>query len=91
MRAMLAATSAEGYVAACAAVRDTDQWDLIATIKCPTLVISGTQDVATPAADGRRMAEGIPGARYVELDAAHLSNIEAANAFTTAVLDFLTP
>jgi 3-oxoadipate enol-lactonase len=91
MRAMLTGTSADGYVAACAAIRDMDQWDSIATIKCPTLVISGTHDVATPAADGRRMAEAIPGARYVELDAAHISNIESANAFTTAVLDFLTP
>jgi 3-oxoadipate enol-lactonase len=91
MRAMLAATSADGYVAACAAVRDMDQWNSVATIKCPTLVISGTHDAVTSPADGRRMADAIPGARYVELDAAHISNIEAAAAFTTAVLDFLTP
>ena len=31
-------------------------------------------------ADGRSLAGAIPGARYVELDAAHLSNIEAAGA-----------
>jgi 3-oxoadipate enol-lactonase len=90
MRAMLTATSADGYVAACAAVRDMDQWNSVATIKCPTLVISGTHDAATPPADGRRMAEVIPGARYVELDAAHISNIEAAPAFTAAVISFLT-
>jgi 3-oxoadipate enol-lactonase len=90
MRAMLTATSADGYVAACAAIRDMDQWDSITGIRRPTLVISGTHDAATPAADGRRMAEVIPGARYVELNAAHISNIEAAPVFTTAVLDFLT-
>jgi hypothetical protein len=32
---------------------------------------------------------GISGARLVELDAAHLSNIEAEQAFNAAVLEFL--
>jgi 3-oxoadipate enol-lactonase len=90
MRAMLTATPADGYVAACAAIRDMDQWDVVARISRPTLVISGTHDVATPPADGRRVAEAIAGARYVELDAGHISNVEAPAAFTTAVLDFLT-
>ena len=35
-------------------------------------------------------AQAIPGARYVELDASHISNIEKAEAFTKTVLDFLT-
>jgi 3-oxoadipate enol-lactonase len=35
------------------------------------------------------LAGSIPGARYVELDAAHLSNIERANDFTKTVLEFL--
>ena len=34
----------------------------------------------TPPAEGREIAEAIAGARYVELDAAHISNIEAARA-----------
>jgi 3-oxoadipate enol-lactonase len=32
----------------------------------------------------------VPGARYVELDASHLSNVEQADAFNRAVLGFLT-
>jgi 3-oxoadipate enol-lactonase len=32
----------------------------------------------------------VPGARYVELDASHLSNVEQASRFTEAVLGFLT-
>jgi len=32
----------------------------------PTLVVSGGQDIVAPAASGRAMAGGIPGARYVE-------------------------
>ena len=35
------------------------------------------------------MVGKIKGARYVELDAAHISNVEAADRFTAAVLDFI--
>jgi len=39
---------------------------------------------------GREIAASIPGAQYVELEAAHLSNVEQPDAFTAAVLKFLT-
>jgi len=87
--AMLRATPPEGYVAACLAIRDMDQRDQLATISARTLVIAGASDQATPAADGRLVAERIAGARFVELAAAHLSNIEAADDFTAALLGFL--
>ncbi|MEP6657713.1 MAG: 3-oxoadipate enol-lactonase [Betaproteobacteria bacterium] len=90
-RAMLEHIPAAGYVAACAAVRDMDQRNAIASIACPTLVITGTLDAATPPADGRFIADRIAGARYVELPAGHLSNLEAAPQFSAAVLDFLQP
>jgi 3-oxoadipate enol-lactonase len=88
-RQMLLHTSPEGYVATCAALRDEDLREAISRISLPTLVISGAQDAATPAADGRFVAEKIPNAQYLELDAAHLSNIEAAEPFTAALLKFL--
>ena len=86
---MLAATPPEGYVACCAAIRDADLWPGIAGIRAPTLVIAGTHDAATPAADGRKMAEQIARARYVELDAAHISNVEAAERFGAELIAFL--
>lgn len=89
-REMLVATPPEGYAAACAVVRDMDQRSAIAAIRAPTLVVAGASDQATPPADGRFLAENIPGARYVELDAAHLSNVEAAGPFTDAVVRFLS-
>jgi 3-oxoadipate enol-lactonase len=88
-RAMLVATSAKGYVASCAAVRDMDQWAALPRIDRPTLIVTGAYDASTPAAEGQRMAELIPGAKLVELDAAHISNIEAAERFTAEVLAFL--
>ena len=79
----------EGYVGCCAAVRDFDCREELGGIRTPTLVIAGTHDPATPAADGRWAAKQIPGARYVELDAAHLSNIEARERFTQEISQFL--
>ena len=88
-RQMLLETQVEGYSACCAAVRDMDGRDLVASIRVPTLIISGAEDpVATPE-EGRLMAERIAGAEYKELAAAHLSNIEAASAFTIELSRFL--
>src|SRR5260370_4531989 len=78
---MLEETNPDGYVACCAAVRDFDCREKLSGIRTPTLVIAGAHDSATSPTDGRFLAQQIPGARYVELDAAHLSNIEAQHLF----------
>jgi 3-oxoadipate enol-lactonase len=88
-REMLQACDPQGYVAACAAVRDMDQRDGIGDIAVPTLVVAGTHDVSTPPPDGRFLAERIGGARYVELDTGHLSNLERPQVFNAAVAGFL--
>jgi 3-oxoadipate enol-lactonase len=80
----------EGYVGCCAAVRDFDAREKLSGIRTPALVIAGTHDPATTAAEGRWAADQIPGATYVELDAAHLSNIEAQDKFTAEIGTFLT-
>lgn len=90
VRDMLLGTAPAGYSANCAAVRDMDQRADIGSIGVPTLVIAGTHDGSTPAADGRAVADAIPGARFVELDAAHLSNWEQSEQFNQALLAFLT-
>jgi 3-oxoadipate enol-lactonase len=87
---MLVATPADGYVACCAALRDADLREAITTIRLPVLVIGGTKDLATQPADTRAVAERISGARYVELDTAHLSNLEAAAEFNAELLRFWT-
>lgn len=87
---MLATTPPLGYAACCGAIRDMDQREAIRSVTNPVLVIVGKVDPATPPAAGRQIAEAIHDAALVELDAAHLSNLEQPEAFTTAVLDFLT-
>lgn len=79
----------EGYVGGCCAVRDFDFRSQLLAIRIPTLIISGTHDPAATTADGRLLSEQISGARYLELNASHLSNIEAADGYTSAVLGFL--
>jgi 3-oxoadipate enol-lactonase len=89
-RRMLMDASADGYTASCAAVRDMDQRDDVGRIGARTLVVAGSRDLVTTPADHRDLAERIDGARYVELDAPHISNLERPVEFTRAVVDFLT-
>jgi 3-oxoadipate enol-lactonase len=86
---MLEEANPEGYAACCAAVRDFDFREQLNRIRMPALVIAGAHDPATPPADGRFLADQIPGARYAELNAAHLSNIEAQDQFTREINAFL--
>jgi 3-oxoadipate enol-lactonase len=86
---VLESVDPEGYAGCCAAVRDFDARDRLGGISTPTLVIAGSHDPATTATEGRWIASQIPGSKYVELDAAHLSNIEARDNFTTEIRKFL--
>jgi 3-oxoadipate enol-lactonase len=86
---MIEETNPGGYAACCAAVRDFDCREKLSGIRTPTLVIAGAHDPATPPDGGRFLAQQIPSGRYVELDAAHLSNIEAENQFNKELAAFL--
>ena len=86
---MVESVNLEGYISNCAAVRDFDFREKLGKIRTPTLVISGTYDPAATPADGGFLAGHIPGARYLELHAAHLCNVEDADRFTREILGFL--
>ena len=85
----LLATSPEGYVACCQAVRDTDFRQEIASISVPTLVFSGSVDPGTPPECGAFIAEAIVGARLVILEGSHIINVEQPDAFNRELLGFL--
>lgn len=87
--AMLEATSAEGYAACCAAVRDADFRGQLAGIEAPTLVVCGDADPVTQVRDGQQLQEAIADALLTILPAAHLSNVEAGPAFSARLLSFL--
>lgn len=89
IRDMLTACDPQGYVGCCAAIRDMDMRPTTALIQSPTLVIAGTQDPSTSVADGRWLADTVNNGRLVEIDAAHLSNVELPDDFAVAVREFL--
>jgi pimeloyl-ACP methyl ester carboxylesterase/DNA-binding CsgD family transcriptional regulator len=68
-----------------------DVSDLLGKIKAPTLVIHSRDDEVCPISESHRLAAGIPGAQFVELDSRNhiLSEDEPAwTRFQEVVLDF---
>jgi 3-oxoadipate enol-lactonase len=88
--ASIKATPVAGFVGCCHAIPKINLTDRLKEIKCPTLVIVGEQDPGTPVAMAREIHEATPGSELVIIpSAAHLSNIEQADAFTAALMSFL--
>jgi 3-oxoadipate enol-lactonase len=78
-----------GYAGCCAAVRDFDYREKVGEIRTSTMAIAGAHDPATPPGDTRWVADRIAGSRFVELNASHLSNIEAHERFSAELGAFL--
>ncbi|MEA2702337.1 MAG: hypothetical protein QOD63_282 [Actinomycetota bacterium] len=91
LRQMMMSTAAGGYRGALEAMKyRVDSTDLLAGIKVPTLVLVGAEDSIVPPDSVKEWQEQIPGSRLVVLPhAGHLSNLEAADEFSTAVVEFL--
>lgn len=88
--AMLESTPPEGYVAACGALREADLRAVVGNIRARTLVLGGTRDESTPTAQARALAAAIPNSELtIFAGAAHLSNVEMGDTFTSRVLAFL--
>lgn len=81
-------TNPDAYAAFCQLLGSIDLRDDIARITVPTLVIGGSQDIATPAVACETMAAAIPRARFVTLDGAHFCNLECPASYNEALLRF---
>ncbi|MGV8804142.1 MAG: alpha/beta fold hydrolase [Polaromonas sp.] len=88
LRAVLEATAALPYAAACEAVAHIDLDAGNARIACPTLVIAGSRDEATPPVMSEAIARRIAGAKLCHLHAAHLSAVEQPESFARLLTDF---
>lgn len=87
-RAMIAATSAEGYAACCEAIAALDLRAQLPAIRAPTLVIAGAQDQATPLEHSRALVQAIPQARLEVLEgAAHLASVERAEEVSRLIAE----
>lgn len=91
MRPAIRNTPVDGYVACCEAIRDMDQRDNIGAITRPTLVVIGTNDVATTPAMGRHIHDAITGSRLREIETGHIAAVERPEEFNGILLDFFAP
>jgi len=90
LRAILLRTPVAGYVAGCAALGGADLEQDARSIRCPTLVIVGDQDVATPPDTARALAAAIPGARLEILEqAAHIPTVEQPERIAALIRGFV--
>lgn len=87
---MLTRMPVAGYIATCQALRDADLRQLVGTIKAKTLVLCGSEDLATPPQLGRELAETLPEARFELIEkAAHHPCIEQPEAMAAKIDRFL--
>jgi 3-oxoadipate enol-lactonase len=90
IRRQILATPVAGYVGCCEAIRRLKYLERLADIKLSTLIMVGEEDPGTPVAASEAMHARIADSKLVILPAArHLSNIEQAEAFNTALMEHL--
>jgi pimeloyl-ACP methyl ester carboxylesterase len=89
--AMAEDVGADGFIRQQRAIMGRpDSRPMLGGIKCPTLVLVGDSDAATPPELSKEMADGIPGAKLVIVkDCGHLSTIEQPAAVNSAMTAWL--
>ncbi len=85
---MIERTSPEGYIGCCGVLRDTDLRSELSAIEIPCLVVTGSDDPATPPQDGHALHARLRNSTYLELQASHLSAWERSADFAGAILHF---
>ena len=89
-RLRAAPPDADAYRAQMTFCVDHDTSGRLREIGCPTLVVAGGEDLLIPPAASRRLADGIAGARYLEIAAAsHVITAAAAAYITDEVRSFV--
>ena len=89
-KAALAQADPACFSTACAALAQVDLASSLAGIRNPTLIMAGALDGATPAPLARELANGISGARFLEIaDCGHCPQLEKPEIFVSAVEAFL--
>lgn len=72
------------------AIAGHDVLDRLVEITAPTTCLAGKQDISTPPDELATLAEHLPNARYVEIDAPHMAPLERPDEFRRVVHDHLS-
>lgn len=88
---MISSNSREGVAAGLLAIAGRrDSTDLLASIKCPTLIIAGDEDTLIPFSESEAMHTQIKGSQFHLIPkAGHLVNLEQPEAFQKVFEKFL--
>ncbi len=91
VRELMRSATADGVTDALRAMASrSDCTDLLASITCPTLVVSGAEDAFIPSSEAEAMAQRIPGASLEAIaSVGHLVNLEDPQRFHTALARLL--
>lgn len=90
IRRQILETPVTGFIGCSQAIRRINYLDKLSGIRLSTLVIVGEDDPGTPVSAAEAMHAKISGSKLVVLpDARHLSNIEQADGFNKAIIEFL--
>jgi 3-oxoadipate enol-lactonase len=90
IREQILATPVAGYTGCAEAIRRLDYLDRISEIKTPNLIMVGEDDPGMPVSAAEAMHKRITNSKLVVLPSArHLSNVEQAETFNAALLEFL--
>jgi len=92
VRQMAEDTGPEAFVRQTRAIISRpDSRPLLSSIRCPTMVLVGADDLATPPELNKEIADGIPGAKLVVVpDCGHLSTLEQPEAVNAALVQWLS-
>jgi pimeloyl-ACP methyl ester carboxylesterase len=93
VRQMAVDTGVEAFKRQQAAIMGrSDNRPLLASVRCPTLVLAGREDELTPPEMAQEIAAGIAGARLeIVPDCGHLSTMERPEAVNRAMRAWLAP
>ncbi len=90
MHAEFLKTTDQGYIRCGAALKGLDYLKDLPNMKVPTLFIAGAEDKGAPPAVMEQMAEVTPNSLFTVIpDAGHIVNVNAPEAFSLAIMEFL--
>jgi pimeloyl-ACP methyl ester carboxylesterase len=91
VRQMVMETGPDAFVRQLYAIKSrSDSRPLLSSIRCPTVVLVGDGDIATPPELNQEIAAGIPGAKLMVVpDSGHLTTLEQPEAANAALAEWL--
>ena len=89
IKATLEACKVPAYIESCNAVLNVDTRVLNRQISIPSLILFGTEDVATPKHMSELISRDIRNSKMESIEAAHLSAVESPQVFVNTLLNFL--